>query len=129
MRFLQVTLGRRYQSIKAWQKADELVVLVYRDTRLFPRNEIYGLTGQMRRAAVSAAANIVEGSARKSRQKYLQFLYTARGSLTELSYYVQLAMKLGYLSGSATEVLSSQCEEASRTLFGLIGAVSNEIGK
>jgi len=70
-------MGRDYTKIRAWQLADELALLVYKMTKKFPKSEVWGLTSQMRRAAVSVPANIVEGSARKSKKEYLQFLYVA----------------------------------------------------
>ena len=69
--------GRRFKGITAWQKADDLVALIYRATRAFPREEQYGLTSQMRRAAISVAANIVEGSARRSKQDRLDAVVAA----------------------------------------------------
>ncbi|HET9368448.1 MAG TPA: four helix bundle protein [Candidatus Udaeobacter sp.] len=72
---------RDYTKIEAWRLADHLTVVVYERTRSFPREEIYGLTSQMRRAAFSIPANIVEGASRESKKDYLHFLYIARGSL------------------------------------------------
>ena len=120
--------GRRFKGIKAWQKADDLVALIYRATRTFPREEQYGLTSQMRRAAISVAANIVEGSARRSKQEYLQFLGIAKASLSELSYYVHLSTRLAYLPASQfhTEKLDGLCEETARVLYGLMQAVSQD---
>jgi four helix bundle protein len=117
---------RRFRNIKAWQLADELVVRVYQETRLFPGHEQYGLISQMRRAAVSVAANIVEGSSRKSTQEYLQFLYVARASLNELAYYLHLSRRLSYLSESRWNQLEPFTDEVTRTLFGLIQAVSRD---
>lgn len=119
--------GRRFRSIKAWQRADELVALTYEATRVFPRDEQYGLTSQMRRAAVSVPANIVEGASRRSRQEYLQFLSVAKASLNELSYYIHLAGRLKYLHGTVLEQLDSACEETARVLYGLMQSVSREI--
>ena len=90
-------MARDYTKIKAWQLADELALLVYKATKEFPKREIWGLTSQMRRAAVSVPANIVEGSARRNRKEYLQFLYIAMSSLAELSYYIKFTKELGYL--------------------------------
>jgi four helix bundle protein len=72
--------------IEAWRLADDLTVAVYERTRSFPREEIYGLTSQLRRAAYSIPANIVEGASRESKKDYLHFLYIARGSLSETQY-------------------------------------------
>ena len=73
-----------FKDIKAWQKADDLVVEVYEKTKDFPREELYGLTSQMRRAAISVCANIAEGSGRGSLSDYCRFLFIAQGSLSEL---------------------------------------------
>ena len=84
------------------------------------------MTSQMRRAAVSVAANIVEGSARRSHREYLQFLSVSRASLSELSYYLDLAYRLGYLSVSQFDGLNQMAEETARVLYGLIQSVSKE---
>jgi four helix bundle protein len=84
------------RKIKAWELADRFVVEVYRITRRFPREELYGLTLQLRRAAVSVPANIAEGSQRQYLKEYLQFLYVAKASLSEAEYYIHLAQQLGY---------------------------------
>lgn len=118
--------GRRFRSIKAWQRADDLVAMIYQATRGFPREELYGLTSQIRRAAVSVAANIVEGSARRSRSEYLQFLSIAKSSLNEVSYYLHLAKRLTYFSTNQFNELDQMCEETARVLYGLIQAVSKD---
>jgi len=120
---------RDYTKIVAWQKADDLTVAVYKTTRSFPREEIYALTNQVRRAAYSVPANIVEGAARESKKDYLHFLYIARGSLTETHYFVHLAHRLGYLPDEGYGILTAQTEETQRVLAGLIGAVEQEAGK
>ena len=116
-------MARDYTKIKAWQLADELALLVYKVTQEFPKSEIWGLTSQMRRAAVSAAANIVEGSARRNRKEYLQFLYIAMSSLAELSYYIRFTKTIAYLDADKYEALWAKAQEASRTLQGLISYV------
>jgi four helix bundle protein len=85
---------RDYTKIEAWRLADDLTVVVYERTRSFPREEIYGLTSQLRRAAYSVPANIVEGASRESKKDYLHFLYIARGSLSETQYFIHLARQL-----------------------------------
>jgi four helix bundle protein len=116
-------MGRDYTKIKAWQFSDELALLVYKTTKEFPKSEIWGLTSQMRRAAVSVAANIVEGSARRNRKEYLQFLYIAKSSLTELGYYIKFTKACGYLDTVTFEELWMKAQESLRTLHGLISYI------
>ena len=86
-----------FRQLVAWQKGYQLSLDVYKATRVFPSAEGYGLTSQMRRAAVGIPANIAEGYNRQHRKEYLQFLTVASGSLAELETYVLLARDLGYL--------------------------------
>lgn len=108
------------RKIKAWQLADRLAVQVYCLTKHFPRDGIYGLTSQMRRCAVSVPANIVEGSQRQYLKEYAQFLYTAKGSLGELEYYIHLAKELGYLADEDHKTVDALREETSKMLYGLL---------
>lgn len=117
------------RKIKAWQHADRLVLEVYQATKGFPREEIYGLTSQMRRSAVSVPANIVEGSLRKYLKEYAQFLHIAMGSLGELEYYIHLAKELGYLSEDHHKTADALREETGKTLYGLIAWVEEQIKK
>jgi len=118
---------RDYTKILAWQKADDLTVVVYEVTKRFPKDEMYALTSQIRRAAYSVPANIVEGSSRATKKDYVHFLYIARGSLNETRYFAHLAKRLGYLNAKIQASLAAQAEEVSRTLTGLIQAVEREI--
>lgn len=111
---------RDHRKLKAFQLADELVLLVYRATRRYPKDELFGLTSQMRRAAVSVAANIVEGAARSSHRDYVHFLQMALGSLREVGYYVDLSKRLGYLPEDQAADLGARYDEAARVLTGLI---------
>jgi len=108
------------RKIRAWELTHHLVVETYRITRKFPREELFGLTSQMRRAAVSAAANIVEGSQRQYVKEYVQFLYVSKGSLAELEYYIFLSNALGYITEEEMEKLDVLRREAAKTLQGLI---------
>ncbi len=109
-----------YRDLIAWQKAKSLALDVYRCTRRFPKDEIYGLSSQMRRAAVSVPSNIAEGKGRYSRKEFLQFLYHARGSLLELQTQLSIARDLDYLDLSAFKSMESRTEELGRILNGLI---------
>jgi four helix bundle protein len=120
---------RDYTKIKAWQLADDLTVAVYEQTRSFPREEIYGLTSQLRRASYSVPANIVEGSSRESKKDYLHFLYISRGSLSETQYFIHLARRLGYFRNENADALHEQTKLAFACLHGLIQAVEKETGK
>ena len=120
---------RDYTKIKAWQLADDLTVSVYERTRSFPREEVYGLTSQLRRASYSVPANIVEGASRESKRDYLHFLYIARGSLSETQYFIHLARRLKYLSNEDADTLHEQTKFVFACLHGLIGSVEKEAGK
>ena len=120
---------RDYTKIQAWQLADDLTVAVYQRTRSFPREELYGLTSQRRRAAYSVHANVVEGSSRESKREYLHFLYIARGSLSETQYFIHLASRLGYLTAEDALALDAQTKDVFARLHGLIKAVEKEAGK
>ncbi len=119
---------RDYTKIEAWKLADDLTVAIYDSTRAFPREELYGLTSQLRRAAYSAPANIAEGSSRDGKRDYLHFLYIARGSLSEAQYFIHLAHRLKYLTDAQSETLMVQARSASACLYGLMRAVEKEAG-
>ncbi len=109
-----------YRDLIAWQKAKSVALEVYRCTRRFPKNELYGLSSQMRRAAVSVPSNIAEGKGRFSRKEFLQFLYHARGSLLELQTQLSIARDLDYMDLVAFKSLELETEELGRILNGLI---------
>ena len=117
-----------YERFRAWQACDLLVVAVYRATgvfRVFPRYELYGLTSQARRAAFSAAVNIVEGSAKRGHREFRRYLDISLGSLAELSYTLQLSRKLGYLPDDVWRELDQLRVNASRLTWALYEAVRN----
>ncbi len=119
---------RDFRKIKAWQLADDATVAVYQATKSFPREELYGLTSQIRRAASSVPANIAEGASRSSVKEYLHFLYIARGSCSETQYFVHLAGRLGFLDADHLACLMAASNEVAQTLYGLIKAVESEAG-
>ena len=120
-------MARDFTKIKAWQLADDLTVLVYQRTQSFPREELYGLTSQLRRAASSVPANLAEGSNRASKKDYLRFLSIAAGSLVETKYFLHLSCRLGYLEPVEYEQFCAKAEETSKALFGLTAAVEREL--
>lgn len=97
--------------------------MIYGMTKAFPKEELYGLASQMRRAAVSAASNLVEGSSRNSRVEYLRFLEIAYGSLRELGYQADLAQRLGLAAQSDWTSLVTKIEEAQKVLAALIRSI------
>lgn len=102
---------KSYRDLIVWQKAMDLVELVYQATKKFPKEELYGLTNQIRRAAVSVPSNIAEGHARNSTAEYRNFLSMARGSLAEVETQLLIAVRLKYIdSEKLTELLSLQME-------------------
>jgi len=111
---------RDHTKLRAFELADELTILIYKETAKFPKEEQYGLTSQMRRAAISVPSNIVEGCARDSQSDYLRFLYIAFGSLRELHYQVSVSKRLGYLPEEDTSQIEQRIVEAEKVLNGLI---------
>ena len=110
---------KTYRDLLVWQQGMELCRIIYRLSRSFPKEEVYGLTSQMRRAAVSVPSNIAEGHARDSRAEYLRFLSIATGSLSELQTQIMIANDLGYLSPKdylATEDLIDKTLRMTRNL-------------
>src|SRR5256885_1365122 len=101
-----------HERLEAWKLCHELVLAVYAATASFPKHELYGLTSQARRAAFSAAANIVEGASRKGRNELRRFLDIALGSLSELEYALELAAALDYLTREDHSVLEAQQKRA-----------------
>jgi four helix bundle protein len=110
---------RSYRDLIVWQKSIDLAKQAYKFTERFPQKEVYGLTSQIRRAAVSIAANIAEGHARESTGEFRQFLGIARGSLAELETLLLLAEEFGYGHPAGIRVLTETCEQTGRLLSGL----------
>lgn len=121
-------MGQNFRNIIAWQKADDLVVEIYHITeKCFPKREMFALTQQLHRAAISAAANVAEGAAKRTTAEYRAYLDHASGSLNEVEYYIHLSQRLGYIDDKTAQHLFALEAEAARTLNGLINAVDKQI--
>lgn len=110
---------RPHQKLEAWSKSIELVTEVYKRSEHFPKEERYGLTGQIRRAAVSIPANIAEGAGRRSQKEFLHFLSNSQGSASELETELIIANNLGYLDEASFARLIGQLERIGRLITGL----------
>ena len=108
-----------FKDLLVWQEAMNLVEMIYLQTRTFPKEEMYGLTSQIRRAVVSIPANIAEGNGRRSRREYLQFLAIANGSLKELETHLLIAERLNILTKEKSEQLLTQLNMVGRMLTAL----------
>ena len=117
---------RDHTKLKAFELADEIALVIYKITAQFPQHELYGLTSQMRRAAVSVPSNIVEGSARETQSEYLRFLVIAFGSFRELRYQLSLSVRLDYLKSRDSSLLEQKIIEAEMVLNSLIRSLRKE---
>lgn len=115
-----------FRELKVWEKAHQLTLAVYQATAPFPQEELYGLTSQMRRAAVSIPTNIAEGCGRGSDDDFRRFLQIAMGSASELEYHILLAHDLRYLARADCERLSAAIIEVKRMLAALITKIKND---
>jgi four helix bundle protein len=109
-----------YRQLAVWKRAYSLTAEIYRSTRPFPDSERYGLTAQMRRAAISIVSNIAEGSGRQTDREQVRFLRIARGSACELECQLLLSRDVGHLKPADWLILDSDCREVGRMLTGLI---------
>ncbi len=112
-----------YRDLIAWQKARRFTKFIYQATADFPKHELFGLTMQLRRAAVSVVSNIAEGQARFSWKEFVHFLRTSRGSLAEIETQIILANDLGMLSPAVAKEALSDADELNRILAGLIASL------
>jgi len=119
-------MAQSYQDLVAWQKAMDLLVAVYAATASFPKSEIYGLTSQMRRAAVSVPSCIAEGHGRSTRGEFYQSLGQSRGSLLELQTQILAAQRLHYLTEADGRSLLELSYEEGRILNGLMNSVERQ---
>lgn len=118
-------MRRNHRNLKAWQQAVDLVVAIYNLTRTFPRDEIFGLSSQLRRAAVSVPANIAEGFARNGSKELLYFLGIASGSLSELDTLIELSGRLDYIR--QTEEIQGKVDEVSGLVMGLAASIRRKV--
>lgn len=114
---------RSYRDLKVWQQAMDLAEACYRLTRGFPKDELYGMVSQIRRAAASVPANIAEGHGRNSRGEYIQFLRVAQGSLKELETHLLLSERVQLLPAKSGEAILDQCQSVGKMLRALIRAL------
>ncbi len=117
---------KNYKELKVWQKAYQSCLEVYKITRGFPSDERYGLTSQMRRAAVSVPSNIAEGYGRKTTPEYIRSLYFAYGSNCELETQISLSGDLGYMKAQEEEILQKNIGEVERMLKALIKSLESK---
>ena len=111
----------KYRELIVWQRAMDLVVLVYRKLESFPKNELYALTDQIRRCSVSIPSNIAEGAGRNSKKEFVQFLHVALGSLYELQTQLEIAERIGYLDND--KVFVDKIFEIEKMLNSLISSM------
>ena len=116
-------MSESYRDLRVWQRAMDLVVSVYAETQSLPKEELYGLVSQMRRAAVSIPSNIAEGKGRLTDRDRAHFFYQARGSLLELETQVLIARRLEYIPEQRAEILIERSTELARMLNSLIQSI------
>ncbi|HIJ97889.1 TPA: four helix bundle protein [archaeon] len=118
-----------FRNFKIMVEIDNLVLEIYAITKNYPREEIYGVVQQMRRAATSIGANIAEGAGRKTDADFQRFLFNSMGSLKELEYFVELSKKLGYLKEEEYSKLCKKAEIVGRMLNNFIKSLSSANGQ
>jgi four helix bundle protein len=115
---------RSFKELIVWQKSHNLVLEIYKITKQFPKEEIYALTSQIRRAAVSVAANVAEGYKKKTKANKLYFLNVSEGSLEEVKYYIVLSKDLAFITEKQSDSLEALTEEIGRLITGYSNAIS-----
>ncbi|HZU31878.1 MAG TPA: four helix bundle protein [Candidatus Angelobacter sp.] len=123
----QILIGemklKDFKELKVWNKAYSLALVIYEASRSFPREEMYGLTSQLRRAAVSIGANIAEGCGRRSDRELVRFLQIARGSASEVEHHLLLARDLKFLQAVRHQDIEKRLQEVQRMLTSLVSSV------
>jgi four helix bundle protein len=115
---------KNFRELDIWNLAMEIVIDIYKHTKTFPKEEIYGLANQMRRAVVSIASNIAEGFNRYHNKEYRQFLYIALGSCAELETQIEICISLGYITQSERDKIIEKIDHESRMLRNLIKRIN-----
>jgi four helix bundle protein len=118
-------MGKSYKDLLAWGLAMDFVTEIYRATEVFPRDELYGLRSQLRRAAVSVPSNIAEGQARFSKKEFHHFLSVSRGSLVEIETQLMISQNLGYLTPLQVSPLLQRSAQLGKVLNGLIASIKS----
>ncbi|NMB48056.1 four helix bundle protein [Candidatus Kuenenbacteria bacterium] len=118
---------KNFYDLDAWQQGHALVLMVYRSTQDFPKDEIYGVTSQLRRATASITANIAEGFARYHFKDKIKFYYQARGSVAETQNFLFLVKDLGYISSEQFQIIGSKTKDVYQLINGLIRSTENQI--
>lgn len=119
-------MEKPHKNLEAWKQSMDLVLQIYKATEQFPSQEVYGMTNQVRRAAVSIPSNIAEGAARQTKKEFRNFLHVAQGSLSELDTQIEIAGRLGYLDVECRRSLDEKMEPIDKMITGLIRHVSKK---
>lgn len=114
---------KTYEDLIVWQKADQLAIVIFKLAKNFPREELFGLTSQMKRSSLSIPANIAEGFARGTQKEYTRFLYISWGSLVETEYYIKFAYKLSYINDNQLKNMLMRTNEIGRMINSLIKVI------
>ena len=117
---MQMNTAKTHKDLLIWQKSMDLSVLVYKITNTFPKEELYGITSQMRRASVSIPSNIAEGYGRFSDKEFVRFLFISLGSASELETQIDLSLRLGFISEDNHNTLNKLVQETLKMLIALI---------
>lgn len=117
---------KTHKNLKVWEESISLVTDIYKQTENFPKSELYGLTNQIRRSSVSIPSNIAEGAARHSSKEFVQFLYIALGSASELETQLIIAVNLGFMSKDVDNKLKIKLDSISKMLYGLIKNIKSK---
>lgn len=122
-------MNKPHKKLDLWKLSMDMVTQIYKVTALFPSEERYGLTNQIRRAAVSIPSNIAEGAARQTKKEFANYLHMAQGSLSELDTQIDIAKQLFYLQAAEWEQLNSQMDRIDKMISGLLRSNINRLSR